>query len=66
MATVSYLAHYDTLLQNATDIISKCDKSLSSILQNASGILSQKATVLLQNTTVIKKAVVTKCNVYYK
>ena len=63
MATVSYLAHYDTLLQNATDIISKCDKSF---LQNASGILSQKATVLLQNTTVIKKAVVTKCNVYYK
>ena len=25
---VSYLVHYDTILKNATDIITKCDKSL--------------------------------------
>ena len=43
-ATSSYLIHYDSLLQNATDIIAKrdsyfitkCDRSLS---QNASGFL---------------------------
>ena len=62
---VSYLINYGTLLQNATDMITKydsyfitkCDKSL---LQNASGFLLQNATVLLQNATVI-----TKYNVYY-
>ena len=55
----SYLIHYDTLLQNVTDIITKsdsyfitkCDKSL---LQNASGLLLQSATVI------------TKCDVFYK
>ena len=49
--TVSYLIHYDGLLQNARDIITKCKRNL---LQNASGFV-------LQNATVI-----TKCNVYYK
>ena len=39
------------LLQNATAIL----------LQNVSGFLLQKATILLQNATVI-----TKCDVYYK
>ena len=38
--TVSYLMHYDSLLQNATDIITKCDsyfitKCNRSLLQNA-------------------------------
>ena len=71
--TVSYLIHYDSLLQNATDIITKCDsyfitKCDRSLLQNASGFLLQNATVLLQNTTVITKCddFVTKCDVYYK
>ena len=58
--------HYDTLQQNATDIITKldnhfitkCDKSLT---QNASSFLLQNATVLLQNALVI-----TKCGSYYK
>ena len=50
---VSYLINYDTLLQNATDIITKCDsyfitKYDRSLLQNASGFF------------------ITKCNVYYK
>ena len=70
--TVSYLIHYDTLLQNATAIL----------LQNAKEVyykkrqvfyykmrqfyykmrqLLQIATILLQNETVI-----TKCDVYYK
>ena len=60
------MINYDSLLQNATDFITKydsyfitkCDRSL---LKNESGFLLQNATVLLQNATVI-----TKCDVYYK
>ena len=60
------MIHYDSLLQNETDVItkydsyfvSKCDKAL---LQIASGFLLQNATVLLQNATVI-----TECDVYHK
>ena len=57
--TVSCFIYYDTLLQNMTDIITKCDsyfltKCDRSLSQNASG-------VLLQNVTVIKK-----CDIYYK
>ena len=60
----SYLVHYDTLLRNPTDFITKygsyfitkCEKSL---LQNVLGLLLQNATVLLRNATVI-----TKCFVY--
>ena len=64
--TVSYLIHYDSLLQNAIDIITKCDsyfitKCDRSLLQNASGVLLQNETVLLQKVTII-----TKCDVYYK
>ena len=56
--TVSDLIHYGTLLQNATDVITKCDsyfivKRDRSLLQNASGFLLQIATVLLQNVTVL-------------
>ena len=50
------LIHYDSLLQNATDIITKCDRSL---LQNVSGFLLRNTTVLLQNAKLI-----TKCNIY--
>ena len=50
--TVSYVIHYDSLLQNATDVITKCDSYLikncdRSWLQNASGFLLQNATILL-------------------
>ena len=48
---ISYLVYYDILLQNATNIIIKCNKSL---LQNASGFLLQHATVI------------TKCDVFHK
>ena len=48
VVSVSYLVHYDILLQNATDItkrnnyfIAKCDETLS---QNVSGYLLQNAT----------------------
>ena len=56
---VSYLIRYDSLLQNVTDIITKCDskfitKCHRSLLENASGFLLQNATILLQ------------CNSYYK
>ena len=55
--TVSNLIHYDSLLQNTTDIITKgndyfvtkCDRSL---LQNGSGFLLQNVTVLLQIASV--------------
>ena len=64
--TASYLICYDSLLQNVTDIITKCDSYFitncdRSLLQSASGFLLQNATVLLQNATVI-----TNCDVYYK
>ena len=66
--TVSYLIHYDSLLQNATDIITKCNgcciaKCDRSLLQNASGFLIQNATVLLQNVTVTTNCdnFITKC-----
>ena len=57
--TVSYLICYDSLLQNATDVITKCDsyfitKCDRRFLQNASCLL-------LQNATLI-----TKCDVYHK
>ena len=56
--TVSHLIHYDSLLQNATNFIIKCDsyfitKCDRSLLQNALGFLLQNATVLFQNLTVI-------------
>ena len=56
--TVSYLIR-DSLLQNVTDIITKCDsyfitKCDRSFLQNASGFLLQNVTILLQNATVYK------------
>ena len=51
---VSYLIRYDSLLQNATEVITKCDsyfitKCNRSLLQNASGFLLQNTTILLQN-----------------
>ena len=57
---VLYLISYDSLLQNAIDVITKCDsyfftKCNRSLLQNASDFLLQNATVLLQNVTVITK-----------
>ena len=63
--TVSYLIRYDSLLQNATDVITKCDRSL---LQNVSDFLLQNVTVLLQNATILLQnaTVITKCDVYYK
>ena len=66
MVVVSYFVHYNTLLQIATDIITKCDsyyitKCYRSSLQNTSVFLLQNETVLLQNATVF-----TKCDVYYK
>ena len=71
--TVSDLSCFDSLLQNATDVITKwdtyfvtkCDRSL---LQNAPGFLLQNMKVLLQNATVITICdnFITKCNSYYK
>ena len=71
--TVLYFIRHDSLLQNATDIITKCDsyfitKCNRSLLQNASGFLLQNATVLLQNATVVTDCdnFITKYDSYYK
>ena len=73
MVAVSYFVHYNTLLQNATDAIPKCDryfirKYVKSLLQNASGFLLQNATGLLQNVAVFSKChdFIRKCDSYYK
>ena len=64
--TVSYLIRYDSLLQNATDIITKCDSNFittcdKSLLQNASGFLLQNATVVTNCDDFI-----IKCDSYCK
>ena len=46
---VSYLIHYDGLLQNAADMITKCD---SYFITKCVRFLLQNGTVLLQNVTV--------------
>ena len=65
IATVSHLIHYDSLLQNPLEVITKCDRNL---LQNASGFLLQNATFVLQNATVIANCgdCIAKCDRYYK
>ena len=60
------MVHYDTLLQNATEIITKCElyfiaKYDKNLLQNALTFLLQNVTTLLQNATVF-----TEFDVYYK
>ena len=62
----SYLIHCDTLLQNVTNIITKCDshsftKCDKIFIQNASGFLLQNATVITNCFDFI-----TKFDVYYK
>ena len=71
--TVSYLICYNSLLQNATDVITKCDSYFTtkygrSLQQNRSVFLLENATVLLQNVTVITNGdnFITKCDSYYK
>ena len=67
------MIHYETLLQNATDIITKCDNYFITkcdrvFQQNVSGFLLQNATVILQNATIITNCddFITKCSSYYK
>ena len=71
--TVSYLIRYNSLLQNMTDVITKCDscfitKCDRNLLPSASGFLLKNTAVLLQNGTIwLQNAtVITKCDVYYK
>ena len=64
---VSYLIRYGSLLQNATDVITKCNSCFiticgRSLLQNASGFLLQNAKVLITKCDDF----VTKCDSYYK
>ena len=64
---------YNSILQNAADIITKCDsyfvtKCDRSLLQNSSSFLLLNATVFLQNATVITNCdnFITKYDSYYK
>ena len=59
---VSYLFHYNTLLQNAADVITKCDSYFITkyaisgfLLENATVITN--ALILLQNATFFTKCV---------
>ena len=70
---ISHLVYYDTLFQNAIDIITKCDRYVitkcdKSLLQNASGVLLQNATILLKSETAITKYIdfIKNCGIYYK
>ena len=59
-AAVSYLIRYDNLLQNATDVITKCDtKCGTRLLQNTSGF-DHKMRQLLQNATFVKNCDITR------
>ena len=59
------MIYYDTLLQNAADIITKCN---SYFIKNTSSFLLQNTTVILQNATIITKRddFIIKCNSCYK
>ena len=66
--TVSDLICDDSLLQNATDFITKCNsyfitKRSRSLLQNVPGFLLQNATVLLQKRQLLQNATfITNCD----
>ena len=71
----SYLTHYDILLQNAKDIIKKCDSYFitrcgRSLLQNAAAIALQNVTEVYYKMRrfFISKcdSFITKCDSYYK
>ena len=73
--TVSYLICYASLLQNATDVITKCDsffitKRDRSLLQNGSGFLLQNATEVYNKMRQVFyykcDSFITKCDSYYK
>ena len=56
---VSYLIHYDSLLQNATDIMTKCG---SNLLQNATEVYYKMCQVFYYKM----RQFILKCDVYYK
>ena len=57
---------YDNLLQNATNVITKCDSYF--IIKRDRSLLQNASVFLLQNATVITKSrdFITKCDSYYK
>ena len=57
------MVHNDTLLQDATDIITKFDSDFITkcdkiIMQNAFGFSLQNITILLQNETVLQNTTI--------
>ena len=65
MVVVSYLIHYETLLQNATATLLE---NVAKVYYIIRPFFVTNATVLLQNATVITKGnnFITKCGVCYK
>ena len=66
MITVSYLVHYDTILQNTTDFIAKCNSNF--ITKCDEGLLQMqqfcyKIRKLFQNSMFITKCVGTVFNI---
>ena len=63
---VLYLIHYDTLLENATELNIKCDSCF--ITKRDKRLLQNASAFLLQNATVTAKCYnfFTKCNSYCK
>ena len=59
MVVFLYFVHYNTLLQNATGIITICDSCF--IKKCDKSLLQNRSAFLLQNVTVI-----IKCDVYAK
>ena len=65
--TVSYLIHYDSLLQNATDIITKCDRYYYKMRQLFYYKMRQKLITKCVRCFITKcNSFITKCDSYYK
>ena len=59
--TVSYLTHYDSLLQNATDIL--LQNATAILLQNGTGVYYKMPQVFIITNC---DSFITKCDRYYK
>ena len=55
VAVVPYLVHYDTLLQNGTGIITKCDSFITTTRQKDDCIRNSKSSDLLKISHVVRE-----------
>ena len=61
VVTVLYLVHYDSLLQNATDIVTQCDSNFIGKFKKQ--LLQNVTDFFLQNGTFITNCVATVLNI---